>query len=53
MKLPLHPEHAEEEKKFFYICQGIIVWDSAGRLCLFDIKKLPFFYIFRMEGKFH
>ena len=31
MKLPLHPKHAEEEKKFFfYICQRIIVCDSAS-----------------------
>ena len=28
---------------FFYICQRFIVWDSAGRLCLFSIMKLPFY----------
>ena len=43
MKLPLHPKHAEEEKKFFfYICQRIIGCYSAGGSCLFSIMKIPF-----------
>ena len=38
----LKPEHAEEEKFFFfYISQWIIGCDSAGRSCLFRILKLP------------
>ena len=43
MKLPLRPEHAEEEKKFaIYICKRIMVSDSAGRSCLFSIMELSF-----------
>ena len=41
MKLPLNPEHAEEEKEFFfYICKRITVCDSAGRSCLYPFPGL-------------
>ena len=53
MKLPLYPEHAEEEKKSFsYICQGIIICDSAGRSCLISIMKLPFHSEFVEEEEY-
>ena len=46
----LHPEHAEEKKFFFYICQRIIGCDSARQSCLFCIMKLTIQLPFHCEN---